>query len=31
MELQGKKVIILVESMFNIFEFWYRFLPLKTI
>ncbi len=29
MELQGKKVIVLVESMFNIFEFWYPFYRLK--
>ncbi len=29
MELQGKKVIILVEEMFNVFEFWYPYYRLK--
>ena len=29
MELQGKKVAILVEDMFNVFEFWYPFYRLK--
>ncbi len=29
MELKGKKVIILVEEMFNIFEFWYPYYRLK--
>jgi protease I len=27
--LEGKKVIILVEEMFNVFEFWYPFYRLK--
>jgi len=30
MELRGKKVIILAEEMYNEFELWYPFLPLKT-
>ena len=29
MEIQGKKVAILVENMFNIFEFWYPYYRLK--
>ena len=29
MELNGKKIIILVEEMFNIFEFWYPYYRLK--
>jgi len=29
MELKGKKVIILVEEMFNVFEFWYPYYRLK--
>ena len=29
MELQGKKVAILVENMFNVFEFWYPYYRLK--
>ena len=29
MELQGKKVVIPVESMFNTFEFWYPYFRLK--
>lgn len=29
MELQGKKVAVLVEDMFNIYEFWYPFYRLK--
>lgn len=29
MELQGKKVAILVEDMFNVFEFWYPYYRLK--
>lgn len=29
MELEGKKVIILVEQMYNEFEFWYPFYRLK--
>ena len=29
MELQGKKVVIPVESMFNTFEFWYPYYRLK--
>ena len=29
MELDGKKVIILVEEMFNVFEFWYPYYRLK--
>lgn len=29
MELEGRKVIILVEDMFNVFEFWYPFYRLK--
>jgi protease I len=29
MELQGKKVAILVESLFNTFEFWYPYYRLK--
>ena len=29
MLLKGKKVIILVEEMFNVFEFWYPFYRLK--
>jgi protease I len=29
MELQGKKVAILVENTFNIFEFWYPYYRLK--
>ena len=29
MELKDKKVIILVEDMFNVFEFWYPFYRLK--
>jgi len=29
MELQGKKIIILVEEMFNDFEFWYPYYRLK--
>ena len=29
MELEGKKVIILVEDMFNVFEFWYPYYRLK--
>ncbi|MGD8471133.1 MAG: DJ-1/PfpI family protein, partial [Desulfobacteraceae bacterium] len=29
MELQGKKVVIPVESLFNTFEFWYPYYRLK--
>ena len=29
MPLKGKKVIILVEEMFNVFEFWYPYYRLK--
>ena len=29
MPLTGKKVIILVEEMFNLFEFWYPYYRLK--
>ncbi len=29
MELEGKRVAILVEDMFNVFEFWYPFYRLK--
>ena len=29
MELEGKNVIILVEDMFNVFEFWYPYYRLK--
>ena len=29
MQLQGKKVAILVENMFNVFEFWYPYYRLK--
>jgi deglycase len=29
MELKGKRVIILVEQMFNLFEFWYPYYRLK--
>ena len=29
MELEGKKVIILVEEMFNTHEFWYPYYRLK--
>lgn len=29
MEIQGKKVLILIESMYNEFEFWYPFYRLK--
>jgi protease I len=29
MELEGKKLIILVEQMFNTFEFWYPYYRLK--
>lgn len=29
MELQGKKVAVLVEDMFNVYEFWYPFYRLK--
>lgn len=29
MSLKGKKVIILVEELFNVFEFWYPFYRLK--
>lgn len=29
MKLQGKKVAILVEDMFNLFEFWYPYYRLK--
>jgi protease I len=29
MELNGKKIIILVEEMFNVFEFWYPYSRLK--
>ncbi len=29
MSLEGKKAIILVEEMFNVFEFWYPFFRLK--
>ncbi len=29
MNLQGKKVIILIEEMFNVFEFWYPYYRLK--
>jgi protease I len=29
MELQGKKVAILVEDMYNEFEFWYPYYRLK--
>ncbi|MCK5196248.1 MAG: DJ-1/PfpI family protein, partial [Desulfobulbaceae bacterium] len=29
MLLKGKKVIILVEEMFNVFEFWYPYYRLK--
>ena len=29
MELQGKKVAILVENIFNVFEFWYPYYRLK--
>jgi protease I len=29
MELKGKKVVILVEEMYNEFEFWYPYYRLK--
>jgi deglycase len=29
MDLKGKKVAILIEDMFNVFEFWYPFYRLK--
>ncbi len=29
MELQGKKIVILVETLYNEFEFWYPFYRLK--
>ena len=29
MPLTGKKVIILIEEMFNVFEFWYPYYRLK--
>lgn len=29
MRLQGKKVIILIEELFNVFEFWYPYYRLK--
>ncbi len=29
MELEGKKIIVLVEEMFNVFEFWYPYYRLK--
>lgn len=29
MELKGKKVAVLVEDMFNVFEFWYPYYRLK--
>ncbi|MGB3211441.1 MAG: type 1 glutamine amidotransferase domain-containing protein [Desulforhopalus sp.] len=29
MELKGKKVAILIEDMFNVFEFWYPYYRLK--
>ena len=29
MELKGKKLIILVEEMFNTYEFWYPYYRLK--
>ena len=29
MLLKGKKVIILIEEMFNVFEFWYPYYRLK--
>jgi len=29
MELSGKKIILLVEEMFNVFEFWYPYYRLK--
>ncbi len=29
MELNGKKMLILVEEMFNVFEFWYPYYRLK--
>lgn len=29
MELSGKKIILLVEEMFNVFEFWYPYFRLK--
>jgi len=29
MELEGKKVMLLVEEMFNVFEFWYPYYRLK--
>jgi len=29
MELEGKKIILLVEEMFNVFEFWYPYYRLK--
>ncbi len=29
MELKGKKIVILVEEMFNVFEFWYPYYRLK--
>ncbi|MFW2368678.1 MAG: type 1 glutamine amidotransferase domain-containing protein [Desulforhopalus sp.] len=29
MELQGKKVAVLIEDMFNVFEFWYPYYRLK--
>ncbi|MFC1515582.1 type 1 glutamine amidotransferase domain-containing protein [Thermodesulfobacteriota bacterium] len=29
MPLKGKKVVILIEEMFNVFEFWYPFYRLK--
>jgi len=29
MELEGKKVILFVEEMFNVFEFWYPYYRLK--
>ena len=29
MELKDKKILILVEDMFNVFEFWYPFYRLK--
>ena len=29
MELKGKKVIILIENMYNEFEYWYPYYRLK--
>ncbi len=29
MELEGKKIIVVVEEMFNVFEFWYPYYRLK--